>query len=229
MIYAIINNSNVAVYNLAEFLKLPVFLEFWIHPKFFCVFWFSVSHLQVWQWTLALKFPRVTQRYCFITIKFLVFHMPCQAILSAKCLLGTIVSIGELQKKRNQYFIAKRILNVWMWDWIESCFACCLYPVMIARERTPDREVKAKTEKAPRNGTKRKIENETEVEMEKKRMIKTNENRYCSLVLLHWEKMNAKYYMVCMFDAYYAPYIVAIFSIPLFRAQSLRLAGRTCD
>jgi len=56
---------------------------------------------------------------------------------------------------------------------------------MIAREKTPDQEVKAKTEKAPRNETKRKIKNETEVEMEKERMIKTNENRYCSFVLLH--------------------------------------------
>lgn len=129
--------------------------------------------------------------------------MPCQSKRSYMQNFCLELLFGELQKKRNQYFIAKRILNVWMWDWIESCFACYLYPVMIAREKTPDREVKAKTEKAPRNGTKRKIENETEVEMEKKRMIKTNENRYCSIVLLHWEKINAKYYIVCMFDAYY--------------------------
>lgn len=71
---------------------------------------------------------------------------------------------------------------------------------MIAREKNP---VEAKTEKAQRNGTKRKTKNETEVETEKKRMTKTNESRYCSFVLiLHQAKINAiKCYVVffCFF------------------------------
>ena len=54
---------------------------------------------------------------------------------------------------------------------------------MIAREKIPDLEMEAKTEKAQRNETKRKTKNKTEVEIEKKRMTKINESRYCSFVL----------------------------------------------
>ena len=64
---------------------------------------------------------------------------------------------------------------------IESYFACYLYAAVIAREKNP---VEAKTEKAQRNRTKRKIKNETEVETEKKRMTKTNKSRYCSNFIL---------------------------------------------
>lgn len=77
---------------------------------------------------------------------------------------------------------------------------------MIAREKNP---VEAKTEKAQRNGTKRKIKNKTEVETEKKRMTKINESRYYSFVLiLHRAKINAiKCYGVCFFcDSYHAPF-----------------------
>lgn len=70
---------------------------------------------------------------------------------------------------------------------------------MIARKKNLELEVEAKTEKAQRNGTKRKIKNETGVETEKKRMTKTNENRYCPFaVLLDQAKINAKCCMVCM-------------------------------
>ena len=76
---------------------------------------------------------------------------------------------------------------------------------MIAREKNPKLEMEAKTEKAQRNVTKRKIKNEMEAETEKKRMRKTNESRYCSFVS-HQAKINAKGYMICPSDSYYASY-----------------------
>lgn len=64
---------------------------------------------------------------------------------------------------------------------------------MIAREKNPELEMEAKTEKAQKNETKRKTKKETEVEIEKKRMTKTNESRYYSFVI-HEARINAKGY-----------------------------------
>lgn len=56
---------------------------------------------------------------------------------------------------------------------------CMLFAfnIVIARKKSPEGEVEVRTGKAQKSVTRRKIKSETEVEKEKKKMIKTNENR----------------------------------------------------
>ena len=83
------------------------------------------------------------------------------------------------------FFLAKYLRILYVKPSNKVYIFCILFTfniTVIAREKNPELEVEAKTNR--KSKTRRKIRNGTEVEKEKKRMTKTNENRYCSLVML---------------------------------------------